>query len=30
VLPTLLPDDEVEAAARMILRGNALALYRLG
>jgi hypothetical protein len=30
VLPELLAADEVEAAARMILRDNALALYRLG
>lgn len=29
VLPTLLPADEVEEAARRILRENALALYRL-
>ncbi len=28
VLPELLPEDEVEDAARMILRDNALALYR--
>jgi predicted TIM-barrel fold metal-dependent hydrolase len=29
VLPALLPADEVEEAARRILRENALALYRL-
>ncbi|HET6944203.1 MAG TPA: amidohydrolase family protein [Gaiellaceae bacterium] len=28
-LPTLLPDDEVEGAARLILRENAIALYGL-
>jgi acetylornithine deacetylase/succinyl-diaminopimelate desuccinylase-like protein len=29
VLPELLPDDGVEEAATLILRGNARALYRL-
>lgn len=30
VLPALLPEDDAAAAARMILRENALAVYRLG